>query len=100
MKMRINYAQGKDIDDIVEKWARTSGFREEYSPVRIRPDDVAYCFSHDDGDKKTFIAINTLDDEVHIEAWTVADINNRDVPKAQINRLLSMIKSGLTDGDG
>ncbi len=50
MKMKINYAQGKDIDGIIEKWAGTCGFKEECSPVRIRPDDVAYCFSHDDGD--------------------------------------------------
>ena len=91
IKTVLNFKAAPDIDEIIESWAENSGFKESILSGQISSDDVAYCFSLDDGNTKTLLIINILDDKVHLEAWTASGISEKRIPKESINALLCLL---------
>lgn len=91
IKTVLDFKAAPDIDKIIESWAENSGFKESSLPRQISSDDVAYCFTLDDGNTKTLLIINVLDDKVHLEAWTASGISEKRISKESINALLEML---------
>ena len=91
MKTVRDFKAAEGIDEIIESWADNSGFKESTLPRQISSDDVAYCFALDDGNTKTLLIINILDDKVHLEAWTASGISEKRISKESINALLDML---------
>lgn len=97
IKIVRDFQSVDDIDRIIENWADRSGFKENTLPVQLNMDDVAYCFSLDDGNSKVLLTINILDDKVHLEAWTVENISEKKLPRAAINGLLKILGQDLME---
>ena len=79
------------IDEIIEIWALSSGFKESRLPRQVSNDDVVYCFSIDQRDSKTLLTISILDGIAHLETWTIKSIMNNSLLKKLINNLLLML---------
>lgn len=95
IKTVLNFKSIENIDDIIENWMKKTVFKESILPKQLSSDDIAYCFSLDDGDAKTLLTINILDGIVHLETWTLKNIDNDYLSKASINDLLKMLGQNL-----
>ena len=85
----------RDIDEIIECWVKESRFIESILPKQQNPDDIAYCFSLNEGNARTLLTINILDDKVHLEAWVTESICHKEMSKTEINNLLKRLGQEL-----
>ena len=101
--MNFDFEPDQDVDDIIETWAKKFDLQEDCFLIGMKPDDAAYCFSYADGNARTFIAINTMDNRLYLEAWAVQNIQKEVLLKARINNLLYMlghVSMDIKDRDG
>ena len=93
MKISLNYDNNIDINKAISKWAKKNDLLEDNPPFGIRLDDFAYCYSYRRGKGKTFISINTLDDVMDINAFTIADAYSSRLSFAKIGELLKALNN-------
>ena len=93
MKIFLNFDNNIDINKAIFKWAKKNDLMADNPPLGMKLDDFAYCYSYRSGKAKTFISINTLDDVMDINAFTIADDYSHQLPFAKIGELLKALNN-------
>lgn len=79
------------VEEIIERWAKSNGFKDSELFDFPDPDNFTYCFQSDEDETKTLLAINLLDDNVHLEAWQAKKVENSCLTGEKINSLLNLL---------
>lgn len=82
------------IENLIENWAKSSGFKETILPKQLDDNDITYCFSLDENGEKTLLTVNILDDIVYIETWVMASVDKNRMSMMSINALLNILNKG------
>ena len=93
MKISLNYDNNIDVNKAIFKWAKKNNLMEDNPPFGMKLDDFSYCYSYRRGKGKTFISINTLDDVMDINAFTIVDDYCHKLPFAKIGELLKALNN-------
>jgi len=94
VKTIIEFSVKGDIEKIVCRWAKRTGFYEcsrADAEAFMDYDNITYCYCLNTYSAKTFLSIHQLDNKVRIEVWIAQETGQQKESMQKINDLLIML---------